>query len=80
MTFAGHTRTLTHTDFLYVHAYRWPDIHRMKVKDKNLVIETATEEIFFRLVCGVLRGWLSLTLVWCVAGLLNLSVNSTSQY
>ena len=52
MTFAGHTRTLTHTDFLYVHAYRWPDIHRMKVKDKNLVIETATEEIFFRLVCG----------------------------
>lgn len=33
-----------------MHANRWPDIHRMKVKDKNLVIETATEEIFFRLV------------------------------
>ena len=75
MTFAW-----THTDFLCVHVYRWPDIHRMKVKDKNLVIETATEEIFFRLVCGVLWGWLSLALVWCVAGLLNLSVNFTSQY
>ena len=37
----------------------------MKVKDKNLVIETATEEIFFRLVCGVLRGWLSLACVVC---------------
>ena len=74
MTFAW-----THTDFLYVHAYRWPDIHRMKVKDKNLVIETATEEIFFRLVCGY-SGAGSVWLVWCVAGLLNLSMNFTSQY
>ena len=46
----------THPLFLCVHAYRWPDIHRMKVKDRNLVIETATEEIFFRLVCGYSGG------------------------
>ena len=35
---------------IFLVANRWPDILQMKVKDKNLAIETASEEILFKMV------------------------------
>ena len=34
--------------------HRWPDIYRMKVRDKNFGIETPSETIYFKMVSDVI--------------------------
>ena len=41
--------------YMYIHmfpslSHRWPDIFRMKVRDKNFGIETPGETIYFKMV------------------------------
>ena len=35
--------------------FRWPDIYRMKVRDKNFGIETPGETIYFKMVSPAMK-------------------------
>ena len=35
---------------MYLYVCRWPDVYRMKVRDKNFGVETPGETVYFKMV------------------------------